>query len=59
MQFQKGDKILNRYEVQAVLGGGMGDVYIVQTPEGYPYAIKTFKDQISCPPITPLSLTLG
>lgn len=26
--FNIGDKILNRYDVKAVLGGGMGDVYI-------------------------------
>ena len=46
MQFKKGDKILNRYEVKAVLGGGMGDVYIaLDTEWNQLFAIKTFKDE--------------
>jgi serine/threonine protein kinase len=44
--FNIGDKISNRYEVKAVLGGGMGDVYIaVDTESNWPFAIKTFKDE--------------
>jgi tetratricopeptide (TPR) repeat protein len=44
--FNVGDKILNRYEVKAVLGGGMGDVYIaLDTDWNQLFAIKTFKDE--------------
>jgi serine/threonine protein kinase len=44
--FNVGDKILNRYEVKAVLGGGMGDVYIaLHTDWNQLFAIKTFKDE--------------
>ena len=44
--FKVGDKILNRYEVKAVLGGGMGDVYIALDADwNQLFAIKTFKDE--------------
>jgi tetratricopeptide (TPR) repeat protein len=44
--FNVGDKILNHYEVKAVLGGGMGDVYIaLDTEWNQLVAIKTFKDE--------------
>jgi serine/threonine protein kinase len=44
--FNVGDKILNHYDVKAVLGGGMGDVYIaLDTDWNQLFAIKTFKDE--------------
>ena len=44
--FNIGDKILNRYEVKTVLGGGMGDVYIALDADwNQLFAIKTFKDE--------------
>jgi serine/threonine protein kinase len=44
--FNVGDKILNRYEVKAVLGDGMDDVYIALDTEWKQlFAIKTFKDE--------------
>ena len=46
LRFRKGDKIQNRYEVKAVLGGGMGVVYIALDHDwDQLFAIKTFQDK--------------
>lgn len=46
LRFRKGDKIQNRHEVKAVLGGGMGVVYIAIDHEwNRVFAIKTFQDK--------------
>jgi len=46
-QWKIGDRIAYRWEIQRILGGGMGVVYIVYDPRSkLPLAVKTFQDEI-------------